>query len=100
MLRQQVAGPAKPSEKCQHAGRVEPGKMRAAFGNAAACSVMPAMKRQVPFEREMQVHSAREKRQHAERKAHQETEEIEVRPSHTTPRGAAPRHSDEPCVGP
>src|SRR5690242_12926814 len=89
MLRQQVAGPAEPGEERQNARSVEPGKVRSAFCEAAlgdAATVMPAMKRQMPFHREMQVHGAREERQHAEREAHQKTEEIEVRPSHTTPR--------------
>jgi len=56
-----------------------------------AANVMPPVKRQVRFERQMKVHSAGQKRQHTERKAHEEAEKIKIRPVHTTPRAQLPQ---------
>jgi hypothetical protein len=44
------------------------------------------MKRQVPFEREMDVSRTAKEREHAEREAHDETEKVEISPGHKTPR--------------
>src|SRR5438105_6789102 len=51
---------------------------------------MSEVKRKMPFGRQMDVDSACEKRKHAERKAHKETQKIEIRPGHNSPRT---RHS-------
>jgi hypothetical protein len=47
--------------------------------------VMSTMKWQVQTERQVNVNGTREKRKHAEREADNETEEIKIRPGHTTP---------------
>src|SRR5690242_10570520 len=94
--RQQVARPTEPGEKSHDRRGVEPGDLRAGasafveatFGESAA--VMAEMKRQVPFDRQMDVDRTREKRNHAERKTHQKTDEIKIRPGHNSPRT---RHS-------
>src|SRR6267378_1225251 len=49
-------------------------------------SVMRAMKWQVPLERQMEVDCAGQKRKHAQREAHKETEKIKIRPGHKSPR--------------
>src|SRR5579864_848153 len=94
--RQQVARPTEPGEKSHDRRGVEPGDLRAgasAFVEATfaeSTAVMAEMKRQVPFDRQINMDRAREKRNHAERKAHQKTEEIKIRPGHNSPRT---RHS-------
>src|SRR5690242_10763940 len=90
--RQQVARPTEPGEKSHDRRGVEPGDLRAGasafveatFGESAA--VMAEMKRQVPFDRQMDVDRTREKRNHAEPKTQQKTDEIKIRPGHTSPR--------------
>src|SRR5690242_20697439 len=91
MSREQIAGPAKPREKCHDGGRVKPGDVRGAFeaaahGTVAAAPVMTEMKRQVPFDRQMHVDGAREEGKHAQREAHEKTEEVKIRPGHNSPR--------------
>src|SRR5713101_5138775 len=53
---------------------------------SAGATVVPKVKGQVHLEGKMDVDRAREKRQHAEREAHDEAEEIKIRPGHTAPR--------------
>src|SRR5260370_14133634 len=53
---------------------------------SASATVVPQVKGQVHLEGKMDVDRAREKRQHAEREAHDEAEEIKIRPGHTAPR--------------
>src|SRR2546422_11734482 len=58
-------------------------------GHATAgqpAGVVPPMKRQVPFEWQMDVSRTAKERQHAEREAHDETEKIKISPGHRTPR--------------
>src|SRR5256712_3065089 len=47
---------------------------------------MRAMERQVPLEWQMEVDRAGQKRKHAQREAHKETEKIEIGPGHKSPR--------------
>ena len=57
-------------------------------GHATAgqpAGVVPPMKRQVPFEWQMDVSRTAKERQHAEREAHDETEKIKISPGHRTP---------------
>src|SRR5260370_7378787 len=54
--------------------------------DSASATVVPQVKGQVHLEGKMDVDRAREKRQHAEREAHDEAEEIKIRPGHTAPR--------------
>src|SRR5213082_1995143 len=51
-----------------------------------AATVMHAMKWQVPFEWKMEVDRTGQKRKYAQREAHQEAEEIKIRPGHKSPR--------------
>src|SRR5260370_12683582 len=53
---------------------------------SGGATVVPQVKGQVHLEGKMDVDRAREKRQHAEREAHDEAEEIKIRPGHTAPR--------------
>src|SRR6267143_5527982 len=58
-------------------------------GHATAgqpAGVVPPMKRQVPFEWQMDVSRTAKEREHAEREAHDETEKIKISPGHRTPR--------------
>src|ERR1700730_6385763 len=58
----------------------------------SACTpVVPEVKRQMHLEGKMNVDSAREKRKHAEREAHDEAEKIKIRPGHTAPRAPTGR---------
>src|SRR5438046_5307818 len=52
----------------------------------AAAPMVSEMKRQVPFDRQMDLDCAREKRNDAQRKAHEKTEKIKIRPGHNSPR--------------
>src|SRR5579864_157320 len=93
----QIACASKPRQECHRRRSVEPGNMRAASKTAvgSACSgVMRAVERQVHFERQVEVDRTRKERKNAQREADQETEQIEVRPGHKTPRNAAPRCVD------
>src|SRR5260370_37741835 len=47
---------------------------------------MCPVKGQVPFERQMEVNRAGQKRKNAQREAHQETEKIKIGPGHKSPR--------------
>src|SRR5215467_9147734 len=90
MPREQVAGPTEPREKRHDGGGVEPRDVRAAFetsahGTVAAAPVMAEMKWQMPFDRQMDVDCPGEKRNHAKREAHEKTEEIKIRPGHSSP---------------
>jgi hypothetical protein len=51
---------------------------KSATQTCAGASVVPEVKRQMHLEGKMDVGSAREKRKHAEREAHDETEEIKI----------------------
>src|SRR5215472_9270583 len=85
VTRQQIASSTKPGEKRHDRGGVEPRDLRtgnaafmeAAFGETA---VVPAMKMkgQMPFDGEMDMDCAGEERKHAQREAHEKTEEIEI----------------------
>src|SRR5690349_14084221 len=95
MSREQIAGSAEPREKCHDGGRVKPGDVRSAFetaahGAMAAAPVMTEMKRQVPFDRQMDVDRAREEGKHAQREAHEKTEEVKIRQGHNPPRPRSP----------
>src|ERR1700756_172812 len=52
----------------------------------AGSPVMCAMKWQGPLERQMEVDRAGQKRKNTQREAHKETEKIEIRPGHKSPR--------------
>src|SRR4029077_18036843 len=88
--RQQITCSAKPRQERHGAGSVKPRNMCAAAQRTAQTSagatVVPRVKGQVHLEGKMDVDRAREKRQHAEREAHDEAEEIKIRPGHTAPR--------------
>src|SRR5689334_15769851 len=96
IARQQIAGPTEPRKKCHDCGSVEPRDVRArraAFLKATlgqTSAVMAEMKRQMPFDRQMDVDRTREERKHAEREAHEKTEEIKIRPGHNSPRTRRP----------
>ena len=83
-------------EKHQRGERVKPGDVSPTPHASAhsAANVMTARKGNVHFEGQVDVHGAGEKRNRHQGKAHQEAEEIEVRPSHKAPRNAAPRCVD------
>src|SRR6266436_853442 len=90
-----VANSAKPGQKGHDRHGVEPGEAAApnmehsVTGHATAgqpAGVVPPMKRQVPFEWQMDVSRTAKERQHAEREAHDETEKIKISPGHRTPR--------------
>src|SRR5215472_7084548 len=91
MPRKQVAGPTKPREKGHNGGGVEPGDVRAALETSAhrtpvaAARVMAEVKWQMPFDRQMDMDGPGEKRNHAQREAHEKTEEIKIRPGHRAP---------------
>src|SRR5580704_18759775 len=97
MPREQIACASKPRQECHRRRSVEPGNMRATTKPPVGCgrsSVMRAMEGQVHFERQVEVHRACQERKNAQREAHQETEQIEVRPGHKTLPNAAPRCAD------
>ena len=52
---------------------------------SAVSAVARAMKWQVHIEGQMNVHGARKKRKHAERKSHDETKKIKIGPEHRAP---------------
>src|SRR2546422_5637843 len=90
-----VANSAKPGQKGHDRHGVEPGEAAApnmehsVTGHVTAgqpAGVVPPMKRQVPFEWQMDVSRTAKERQHAEREAHDETEKIKISPDHRTPR--------------
>src|SRR5580704_4997619 len=107
VLRQDVADAPEPSQKRHERRGVEPGDMAAGFDGGAlqartmsvtasreAPRVMRAMKGQMDVEWQMEVDHSRQERKNAQREAHQEAKQIEVRPGHKTPRNAAPRCAD------
>src|SRR5256884_6720516 len=76
VARQQVARPAKPGKKRHDRGGVEPGDFGSSLESSAhaamaAAPMVSEMKRQVPFDRQMDVDCAREKRNDAQRKTHE-----------------------------
>src|SRR5712664_4521923 len=90
-----VANSAKPGQKGHDRHGVEPGEAAApnmehsVTGHVTAgqpAGVVPPMKRQVPFEREMDVSRTAKERHYAEREAHDETQKIKISPGHRTPR--------------
>ena len=97
MPREQITCPSKPREERHCRGSVEPGNVGAASSptvGSAGSAVMRSMERQVNFERQMNVDRARQERNNTEGEAHQEAQQIEVRPRHSAPRNAAPRCVD------
>src|SRR5437016_6802488 len=89
VAREQIARSAEPRQKSHCRRSVEPGNVRAAPRPAvggAPSRLMRAMEWQVHLERQMDVDRAGQKRKNAQREAHQEAEEIKVRPGHGTPR--------------
>src|SRR5882724_1182307 len=89
MPRKQVACSTEPRQESHRRRSVEPGNVRAALESGmggAGSSVMRAMKGQVPLEGQMEVDRAGQKRKHAQREAHKETEKIKIRPGHKSPR--------------
>jgi hypothetical protein len=55
-------------------------------GADVAARCMAAMERQVQLKRQVNVHRSSEERKHAQREAHQEAQEIKVRPRHKNSR--------------
>src|SRR5882724_209416 len=94
MRGEDVANPTKPGQKGHDRHGVEPREASPDLrhsppGQAAAgkpAGVLPSMKRQVPFEREMNVGRTAKERQHTEREAHDKTQKIKISPGHRTPR--------------
>src|SRR6266403_5815876 len=94
MRGEDVANSAKPGQKGHDRHGVEPREASPDLrhsppGQAAAGKppgVVPPMKRQVPFEREMDVGRTAKERQHTEREAHDKTQKIKISPGHRTPR--------------
>src|SRR5207247_11298495 len=52
----------------------------------ASTGMMRTVKGQMHLERKMNVNRARQERKHAEGEAHEEAEEIKIRPGHKSPR--------------
>src|SRR6266850_3256779 len=106
MRGEDVANPTKPGQKGHDRHGVEPREASPDLrhsppGQAAAgkpAGVVPPMKRQVPFEREMDVSRPAEEREHAEREAHDETEKIKISPGHRTPRARAGVRDADPTT--
>src|SRR6266404_3531866 len=89
MRGEDVANPAEPGEKDHDRHGVKPREAAPDMRHSPPgqpAGVVPPMKRQVPFEREMDMSCTAKERQHAEREAHDETEKIEISPGHWTPR--------------
>src|SRR5258708_21345059 len=97
MPREQITLATKPRKECHRRRSVEPGNVRAASKTAVRSTgpgVMRTVKRQVHFERQLEVDRTCQERQNAQREAHQKAQQIEVRPADKTPRNAAPRCAD------
>src|SRR6266478_2622297 len=94
MRGEDVANSAKPGQKGHDRHGVEPREAAPNMGHSVTghatadqpAGVVPPMKRQVPFEWQMDVSRTAKERQHAEREAHDETEKIKISPDHRTPR--------------
>src|SRR6266404_8683028 len=94
MRGEDVANSAKPGQKGHDRHGVEPREAAPNMGHSVTghatadqpAGVVPPMKRQVPFEWQMDVSRTAKERQHAEREAHDETEKIKISPGHRTPR--------------
>src|SRR5713226_115240 len=89
MPSKQIARSAEPRQESHCRRSVEPGNVRAALESGmgrTGSAVMRAMKWQVPLERQMEVDRAGQKGKHTQREAHKETEKIEIRPGHKSPR--------------
>src|SRR5712664_2911910 len=93
MRGEDVANSAKPGQKGHDRHGVEPREAAPNMGHSVTghatadqpAGVVPPMKRQVPFEWQMDVSRTAKERQHAEREAHDETEKIKSSPGHRTP---------------
>src|SRR5713101_7271074 len=94
MRGEDVANSAKPGQKGHDRHGVEPREAAPNMGHSVTghatagqpAGVVPPMKRQVPFEWQMDVSRTAKEGQHAEREAHDETEKIKISPGHRTPR--------------